>query len=67
MDPTPRRGNGDKWSIILAVILLLLSSFVADWLNAPTWVDVVLIVAVVVLLPLVIRTLIRDVRGGGPG
>lgn len=67
MEPTSRRGNDGKWSIILAVILLLLSSFVADWLNAPTWVDVVLIVTVAVLLPFVISTLIRDVRDSDPG
>ena len=66
MDPTPRRDNGDQWRIIFAVILLLLSSLVADWLNAPTWVDVVLIVAVVVLLPFVIRSVIRDARDDGP-
>ncbi len=65
MEPTPGRGSKSGWCLTLVVALLLLAGFAADWLGAPTWVDLVLIVAAVVLLPFVMRTVVRELRDGG--
>lgn len=65
MEPTPERNGVSKWYPTLAVALLLLAGFVADRMGAPTWVNLVLIAAAIVLLPFVIRAVIRELRGGG--
>lgn len=61
-----RGSRRNKWYLTIVLSLLVLSSWIADRVGAPTWVDVVLVAVVVALAPWVIWTVIRDWRGEGP-
>lgn len=64
MGPMSRQSSKKRWYFTLAVALLLLAGFVADRMDAPTWVDLVLIAITLILLPFAIRTALRELRSG---
>ncbi len=62
MGPTSRNGHHGRTFLILVLFLLALSDFVARRLDAPTWVDVALIAAWMVVLPWLVWTLVKEWR-----